>query len=534
MHLTDPAFEHANGVRQRYRAQYSKGSIAGIDDSLFSGSYSHQYTEYGATDRKDGQRFRQYKNWVYICVSYIVRKIAAQPVKAGEIIGADDNPERGGRPRRKSIAKHRLPKHIGEKAGAGDVVELTHHDALDAIAHPNEFQSKNEFLQISVANILLSGICYWIKGSQTDSDGNRNLEAIAVPSWWLIPSHKNGPFSSYTFRPPGVAEGVQLPGDVVDKTYLPCPWSLTDVWSPLHATVSATQIDEHILHNQVEMFARGIMPNLALRVGKIAGPDGKPTLPPTLNDVQRRQLVRSVRTVWSRTMNYGDPAILDGLIDGIERIQMTPAEMDWIQSGKVTKERIFQAFGVNPIVVGEITGANRAQAQVAEQSAADNCINPLIDLLSCTLTDRWGPLYETPKRLAVWIEPWIPTDPDVQIKADMRDQKIVGDTLKMLGDRKLTPEAAKAVIMHFLPDIDEDEVDRMVDQEGLEPITPLAPAPLPPPDEDVPVVDDSDDELDEEVRGVIGRLYDTLEVFEAEVIQRAKACAPSVPDGVTA
>ena len=46
-----------------------------------------------------------------------------------------------------------------------------------------------------------------------------------------------------------------------------------------------------------------------------------------------------------------------------------PTEMDFLDSGNGHQEsRIFQAFGVNPIIVGEIQGANRAQAAVAEAS----------------------------------------------------------------------------------------------------------------------------------------------------------------------
>jgi phage portal protein BeeE len=51
--------------------------------------------------------------------------------------------------------------------------------------------------------------------------------------------------------------------------------------------------------------------------------------------------------------------------------------VDFLESGQSTKSRIFQSFGVNPIIVGEIAGANRAYAAVAEAVFCSNVINPL-------------------------------------------------------------------------------------------------------------------------------------------------------------
>ena len=517
------ALKRAKGLRASYASRFEK--VAGIPDHLFSGQTGNRYSSYDGNRRKDGEKYRHFKDWVYTASSYIIRKVASQPVKAGEVKGATANPERrvisrldkfG---RRKNVSP--IPKGIITKAKESDIQEITDHDALDAIEHPNEFQSKYEFLSVTVANLLLTGVAYWIKGA-VSRDGRKTLESIAVPSWWVIPDHEDGPFTKYLLRPPGVAEGIPLTSDEVDKTYLPCPWDLTQVWSPMHAITAPASIDEHILHSQKAMFSRGIFPQIALKVGQIKDAEGNATTP-RLKEQQRRQLVGAVRTVWSRTLNYGDPAILDGLIEGVEKLQFTPQEMDFIESDACNKARIFQAFGINPILVGSEQGGNRAQALEARSIAAENAVNPIIDILSCTLTDKWGPLYESPKRLLLWIEPWVPLDPAQELKEKAAESKVVTDQQKLVGDKKITPEAAAKTICHFVPEIDESDALEMVDRGKLDEEA-LAMAQQiggnsedkPPKEDKPPRNDDSDDFGDEEpkddVRSMINSIHDAVDI----------------------
>jgi hypothetical protein len=116
-------------------------------------------------------------------------------------------------------------------------------------------------------------------------------------------------------------------------------------------------------------------------------------------------------------MNYDEPVILDGLIEDIKKITSTPKELDFLNSGKATKDRILQGFGVNPILAGEIEGANRASATVADENFVACTINPKCELLSQTLTAWFSAYYNDPD-LLVWIEPARTRDPD-QERADL-------------------------------------------------------------------------------------------------------------------
>jgi hypothetical protein len=105
-----------------------------------------------------------------------------------------------------------------------------------------------------------------------------------------------------------------------------------------------------------------------------------------LTKEQRTAIRLAFKQAYSGTLNAGEPVILDGLIKDVKRISNTPKEMDFLGSGSSVKARICQAFGVNPVIMGELEGANRASAAVADDILCSFTVNPLVEMLSQHLT----------------------------------------------------------------------------------------------------------------------------------------------------
>jgi phage portal protein BeeE len=148
-------------------------------------------------------------------------------------------------------------------------------------------------------------------------------------------------------------------------------------------------------------------------VGKQPPPDVPGGMRPRLTDAQQRQIIGAILKRYQGTTRHGEPIILDGLIEDLKRLSNTPEEMDWLNSGKITKARIFQGFGVNPIIAGEVEGANRASAGAADKHFIDSTVNPKITLLSQTMTEWLGPMFGG---ITVWIEPCIADDADLSFQ----------------------------------------------------------------------------------------------------------------------
>jgi phage portal protein BeeE len=399
----------------------------------------------GGNQRKMAAAYQEYRGHVYTCITGIGRRLGGLPYGAGEIVndeqqdkGAYATTKEGKRLARKrflsggvsadpAVPRRYFPASIKNVAGGAAIDAYLTHEALDLLNKPNPVQGKAEFLEQLVCNLYLSGEAYWIAG-----DGEEGPELWMPPTNWIVPKHDGGMFTSFELKPPGAASGVPLEPEMVRRMYFPDPADPKLAMSPVLAQFSPIRTDNAIQKSQEQMFDRGIFPNVVLTVGDTKNAEGKPAGKPTLTGPQRRQLIRAVREVWSATVSNGDPAIIDGLISSIHKLNNTPAEMDWLQSGETTKKRIFQAFGVNPIIVGEVTGANRAQAAVAEQHFLSSIINPLADRVTVVLNEFIAPMFgaggekekakEDDKKksgktkLYLWLEEGQPLDDELKLR----------------------------------------------------------------------------------------------------------------------
>lgn len=411
--------------------------------------------------------YAHFRNWVYVSVNAIAKRAAGQPWQLAKVLGAEGNPDRkqrwpntlkASRSSRSystaimsAVQRKSLPKSLRTKAAKQELEAIYQHDLLDVLEQPNGVQGKYEFLYMTICSLLMTGESYWI-GGETD-DGR--IEIWAVPTSWITPKHEGGLFTGYKLQTGESAQGTDLEPEQVVRMYFPDPSNIKASVSPMQTQISAIRVDGSIQSAQEKMFDNGIFPNVVLKVGTSIGPDGSSTgRRPRLTGPQRRQLIAAIRKVWGGVAHYGDPAIIDGLIEGIEKLTNTPAEMDFMQSGEQVKKRIFQAFGVNPFVVGESAPGSYAQAYVVDRLFCDNTVNPLLDNLSSAATRFLGPLFELNVRLLVWVEPCVPSN------EEMKQRK--WDAARKAGD--VTQDEYRAEILN-LPPLEEEEPDEAVVEE---------------------------------------------------------------------
>jgi phage portal protein BeeE len=144
---------------------------------------------------------------------------------------------------------------------------------------------------------------------------------------------------------------------------------------------------------------------------------GLPGERPTFTPQQREDLIAAIRSAYRGVTNAGEPLILDSLIEKIEKFSQSVVEMDFSNSSKITKARVLQAYGVSPILLGELENANRASSTVAEEIFVYNKVNPLIELISGVMTQWLAPMFSGPReRLVCWIEPAQPHDAENTLK----------------------------------------------------------------------------------------------------------------------
>lgn len=330
------------------------------------------------------------KGWVFACVHAIASRCAGQAVHVGT--KGKRRPKRG---------KNWMPP---------GVEPLDDHPLLTALADPNALQIAWSLWYFTYSSLELTGRCLWLVPK------DEPLQIYPIPSPWLTGVTGTTKFESFKVRPPGHAEEIIVPADEACYFFYPSPAGPMEACSPLQSAALAITADENIQRANVAAFANGGTPKHALVIGQNASLDsaGKTVQHrPQLTGPQRRQLIDAVLSVYRRAATTNEPAVLDGLVHDIKPLSLGPAELDFLNSGKATKARITQAFGVNPIILGEIEGSNRASAVAAEQHLAST-LNPKLRLVGDSLASWFSPRFGG--NLAVWFDQYQASDPEMEFR----------------------------------------------------------------------------------------------------------------------
>ena len=386
-----------------------------------------------------GEQYRANTNWVYACTRLVSQRIAGQTVHVAREVDRRTIGRRGQKDGLPDAVKHSLPEFL--KADADRLEPLDSHPLLDSLDNPNVFGTRWGLFACSAVGLEVTGHQLWWCPVE---DGRRSI--LPIPTTWI--DEVDARRTVWTIRPSGSAETQDLPGEEVVHLFYPDPADPFSALSPLQRNAEAVVADQQIAMAQRQAFRNGIFPRKALRVGKSPDlPGGTPGRRQTLTPDQRKQIISAIKAVYGGVVNYDQPMILDGMIEEVFDLSIGPKEMDFLGSSKVTKSRILQGFGVSPILLGEVEGANRASATVADDIFCSNKINPIIELLSQSLTKWLGPLFAEPnEKLVVWIE-----------RAKARDPLIDLQKYKLLADKEaITVNELRRA--YNLPDIDGGDV----------------------------------------------------------------------------
>lgn len=360
-----------------------------------------------------GEQYRHYTGWPYSIIRIIAQRIAGQPVRVGRNVTASARKRPEGLGIKAPALKRALPVHL--KSQAEEIEVLDDHPFIQTLRRPNPIMVQWSMIYVTIASLELTGKAHW--WFFVNEEGQ--LEIWPLPSSWVLPLHdENGLYYAWEIRPEGLAAPMIVPGKDIVLLGYPDPSNPLNHVSPLQANARAVIADEAVEDAQRRSFGNGIHPGLALVIGR--HPDATTSGPgtrPILDKAQRAQLIAAVKQQYRGVVNYDEPLILDGLIEDAKRITMGPRELDFLNSAALLKERLTQGWGVNPVSMGQLEGANRASSATADDHLCGNVINPKIVLISQTLTVAVQRIYDDQSLLA-YIEEAHAVDPDYELAVE--------------------------------------------------------------------------------------------------------------------
>lgn len=411
----------SNSAFQIALDQKARGAL-----DIFTPSISHQDQFKNSVAR---ERMSQFKGWLYAAIHAIAMEAAMQPVVIARLKGAEESGEKRSltRTKKQNELRRKMPQAMRTKAALLEFEILLDHHLNDCLEQPNPLQTRWEFTYNFVANINITGWGFIIGGENEEG----KLELYSVPTTWIQVEHKPKPFARFLFGDPNdpSQKKIHLGPEVVRFARFPNPGHPLGAYAPSTSQGPAVRIDEHIQRCQEQYFKNGIFPTVAITIGKDPHPDS-PThgVRPRLTNAQRRQVIGSIKKAMAGVENYGEPAILDGLIENIERLSATANEMGWDSSEDKIRSRIMSAFGVHPFILGEPTSlGSHAQATRIEKRFCKR-VNAFLDMLSCTV-QKYVDASPDSEKIMCWWEQCESVDPQIH-SMDLRFARTQGDISK--------------------------------------------------------------------------------------------------------
>lgn len=331
---------------------------------------------------------------------------------------------------------------------------LKEHFLLSLLANPNEHLTGNKLKYLSIASMALTGRFVWwfdnTGDTRKDAPELGNLRLWYIPRNWVRPAEGNR-FGQFRIQAPGQTGSVEVDVNQLFMSTIPSPDNPFAPHSPLQTQAKSIDTDDKILRAQAVSLDNAMRPNLILSVGKIPGQPGMSSgsgVRPILSANQREQLIDTVKLMHQGVQRYGEPLILDGLIENVHPYLPGPAELDMINSSESIKRRIMEGLGVSPVVAGYTENANRAGSVIAKEVFYDIALNPMISMISEDMDSILGPRFSLGgPRLRIWMETAEAVDPDaVQSRVAMVKENFTPEELRayaLSGKLKLDDAAWK-------------------------------------------------------------------------------------------
>jgi len=280
--------------------------------------------------------------YVYACVYKIAEKVATSDLLLYQILNSN-----------------------------GDTKEVHNHDLLNLLYKPNPFQTKSEFLKITMINKKLCGDAFWYK---VRSDRGKVVELWNLrPDFITIIKDKDKFIKAYELNKKDGTKELFAPEDIVHFKY---PTPLDDYFGTSPVKSASTRIETEGLASsyQRDFFLNNARPDAAI---KTAG---------NLTPAQKEEMRDSFKERHQGKGKNSKLAIFEGGLE-YQQLSISQREMDYIESMKFTRDDILVAFGVPKAIVSITDDVNRANAETSMYIFLSETVKPELEMLTEKITE---------------------------------------------------------------------------------------------------------------------------------------------------
>jgi len=333
--------------------------------------------------------------WVYRCVARIAQTCASVPLEVYRR-GSD-----GGTTRADDV----------QAAELSGLLEFA-----------NEFEALPDLIEQTATYLNLTGNAFW--GIERDErDRVAELWCLRPDRVRIKPDRKRY-IAGYVYE----VAGRRVTYDTRDMVHIKYVSPADDYYGmgPLRAAMHGIVLEYYGTTYNKAMLRHHGMPVAVLKTKE-------PFVPREEQDRIRRD--------WQRL--HGGPdkagkiAILTNDVE-LTPIGLSPDELQWVQTRKMTREEIAAVFGVPPIMMGLYEGVNYATAQQQEKMFWSATVKPALEKIAAALNERLAPQIDPGLRVRFDLSGVEPLQADKQKETER--------VLKLVQQRVITPNEARRLL----------------------------------------------------------------------------------------
>jgi HK97 family phage portal protein len=300
------------------------------------------------------EQLRNYQSWVYAAVNAIAQEVAQQ---------------------------HPFLYRNTGQAQHEQVPLPAAHPLVRLLDSPNPWMTRWELWYLTIVYLELTGNCFWYAATRRGSDGRRlgPAELWVVPSPWVRVVPDPGEFvRAYEVMAPGAVMETFAADEIIHLKY-PNPLDPHYGLSPLQANALTVDANTELLKSRYQAFHSGQKPGIVLQTDQV------------LSDPIVRRLEEKIQSRFGGVENWHRPLVLE---QGLKASpwMLTPAEMDFLNSARMTRDEIFALFRVPGPIAGlvENMGLGADIWFGARVMFCEGTVQPKLELIAQTLTRCLG------------------------------------------------------------------------------------------------------------------------------------------------
>ncbi len=286
----------------------------------------------------------------------------------------------------------------GDGSGISDMAD-PNHPLVQLFKAPNISATPWQFWVQIVQYLELTGNCVLVKESTV---GGRVAELWVLPMHFVKPVITSEGFAGIMLED-GQGSEQFVPSEFLIVLRYPNPQNRFWGLSKLSAASSSMALTDKIKAAQLAAFDNDVWSSMILRTDK------------ELDKESYKRVMTTVRQRYSGVKKAGLPMVFDNNLV-LDRLKNSPAEMDFQNSAKMTRDEILAIFGVPPILAGEVGSANRSNAESQERIFQRYTIQPKLTMIEQALNKDLVPEFDDSGKTFLEFENPVPQDELIAIK----------------------------------------------------------------------------------------------------------------------